>query len=322
MSTQPTRHVLVADDEPHIGRIIKMKLEQGPFEVSLAYDGREALEMLAQHDDVSLVILDLMMPHLSGLDVLAAIREDPRWHDLPCIILTAAGQEQQHTRAMEPGRDRFSHQALQPKTALRASGRNWPGCQRRKRRPARREYLDRHSRGGVGSRFWPLSTPVRPKQLLPLASARPLLLDTVERLRPLADASRMLILTNASLVDSIVELLPGLASNAHHRRAKPAGTAAALTWAAQEITRRDGPGAIMVSVHADWAIGDDDGFRDTLNRAVAVAEWTTTRSSPSVSCRRDPIPGSDTSSLGPEIADGVRRVARFVEKPDRGRVPS
>src|SRR6185437_10697458 len=52
-------HVLVADDEPHIGRIIKMKLEQGPFAVTLAYDGREALEALAQDTDVALVMLDL-----------------------------------------------------------------------------------------------------------------------------------------------------------------------------------------------------------------------------------------------------------------------
>ena len=43
-------HVLVADDEPHIGRIIKMKLEQGAFRVTLAYDGREALDVLAQHE--------------------------------------------------------------------------------------------------------------------------------------------------------------------------------------------------------------------------------------------------------------------------------
>jgi two-component system, OmpR family, alkaline phosphatase synthesis response regulator PhoP len=115
VSTQATRHVLVADDEPHIGRIIKMKLEQGPFQVSLAYDGREALEMLGRNDDVSLVILDLMMPHLSGLDVLAAMREDPRWHDLPCIILTAAGQEQQHTRAMELGATDFLTKPFSPK---------------------------------------------------------------------------------------------------------------------------------------------------------------------------------------------------------------
>jgi CheY-like chemotaxis protein len=108
-------HVLVADDEPHIGRIIKMKLEQGPFRVTLAYDGREALEAMEREGDIGLVLLDLMMPQLSGLDVLARIRNDPRWRDLPCIILTAAGQEQQHRRAIELGASEFLTKPFSPK---------------------------------------------------------------------------------------------------------------------------------------------------------------------------------------------------------------
>ncbi|MFL5576777.1 MAG: PleD family two-component system response regulator [Gemmatimonadaceae bacterium] len=108
-------HVLVADDEPHIGRIIKMKLEQGPFRVSLAYDGREALDVLERDPDVALVLLDLMMPQLSGLDVLARIRADDRFRDLPCIILTAAGQEQQHRRAVELGASDFMTKPFSPK---------------------------------------------------------------------------------------------------------------------------------------------------------------------------------------------------------------
>ena len=107
--------MLVADDEPHIGRIIKMKLEQGPFRVTLAYDGREALQLLEQENDICLVLLDLMMPHLSGLDVLSAMRADPRWRDLPCIILTAAGQEQQHTSAMALGATDFLTKPFSPK---------------------------------------------------------------------------------------------------------------------------------------------------------------------------------------------------------------
>jgi len=107
--------VLVADDEPHIGRIIKMKLEQGPFRVSLAYDGREALEVLEHEPDVGLVLLDLMMPHLSGLDVLSTMRADDRWRDIPCIILTAAGEEQQHTRAMQLGATEFLTKPFSPK---------------------------------------------------------------------------------------------------------------------------------------------------------------------------------------------------------------
>ena len=109
------RHVLVADDEPHIGRIIKMKLEQGPFRVTLAYDGREALEIIAREHDIDIVLLDLMMPEKSGLDVLAAIRADERTRHLPCIILTAAGQEVQHRRAMELGASEFLTKPFSPK---------------------------------------------------------------------------------------------------------------------------------------------------------------------------------------------------------------
>ena len=107
--------MLVADDEPHIGRIIKMKLEQGPFRVTLAYDGREALEVLEREHDISLVLLDLMMPHLSGLDVLSAMRQNPRLRQVPCIILTAAGQETQQRRALSLGASEFLTKPFSPK---------------------------------------------------------------------------------------------------------------------------------------------------------------------------------------------------------------
>lgn len=114
-SELPRRHVLVADDEPHIGRIIKMKLEQGPFRVTLAYDGQQAIDVLEREPDIDLVLLDLMMPLRSGLDVLRHVRASERLRDLPCIILTAAGQEEQHQRAMELGADDFLTKPFSPK---------------------------------------------------------------------------------------------------------------------------------------------------------------------------------------------------------------
>jgi DNA-binding response OmpR family regulator len=108
-------HALVADDEPHIGRIIKMKLEQGPFRVTLAYDGREALDVLRREGDIGLVLLDLMMPYLSGLDVLAEMKRDDRLKNVPTIVLTAAGQEQQHHMAMELGASEFLTKPFSPK---------------------------------------------------------------------------------------------------------------------------------------------------------------------------------------------------------------
>jgi two-component system alkaline phosphatase synthesis response regulator PhoP len=111
-------HVLVVDDEPHVGRIIQMKLEQGPFRVTLAYDGIEALEALDREADVKVVWLDLMMPHVSGLEVLARMRANDRTKELPCVILTAAGNDTQRDRAMTLGATDFMTKPFSPKRLL------------------------------------------------------------------------------------------------------------------------------------------------------------------------------------------------------------
>jgi two-component system, OmpR family, alkaline phosphatase synthesis response regulator PhoP len=112
--TRPN-HILVADDEPHIGRIIKMKLEQGPFKVSLAYDGQEALDMINGPEQVDLAVLDLMMPRLSGLDVLKQIREQDKLKSLPCIILTAGGDAKHERDALALGATQFLTKPFSPK---------------------------------------------------------------------------------------------------------------------------------------------------------------------------------------------------------------
>jgi len=107
------RRVLVADDEPHIGRIIKMKLEHGPFDVTLVYDGAEAAAAV-ERDGFDLILLDLMMPELTGLDVLDRIRAK-HGPELPAVILTAAGQDEQQHAAMERGATAFLTKPFSPK---------------------------------------------------------------------------------------------------------------------------------------------------------------------------------------------------------------
>jgi mannose-1-phosphate guanylyltransferase len=172
--------------------------------------------------------------------------------------------------------------------------------------------------GGVGSRFWPLSTSQRPKQLLPLVSDRPLLLESVERLRPIAPSSQTLILTNASLVAPIAALLPEIPGENLIAEPRPSGTAPALAWAAERIRERAGDNAVMISVHADWAIGDGDGFRTALRKAAAAAARHESLLTVGVVPSR-PDPGLGYIQPDGEIAPGVRRVARFIEKPDRAR---
>ena len=172
--------------------------------------------------------------------------------------------------------------------------------------------------GGVGSRFWPISTPARPKQLLPLATDAPLLSDALARLAPAVPPERTLILTNAGLVDAIAELAPSIPRANLIAEPRPAGTAAALAWAAHEIARRGGRDAVMLSLHADWAVGDPEGFRAALSRAADAAEQHGALVTVGiVPVRADP--GFGYIQPGDDVGEGVRRVARFIEKPDRER---
>jgi mannose-1-phosphate guanylyltransferase len=172
--------------------------------------------------------------------------------------------------------------------------------------------------GGVGSRFWPLSTPQRPKQLLPLVGKKPLLVEQLDRLKAIAPPSRTLILTNASLVRAIRRAAPRIPAANVIAEPKPAGTAAALAWASHLIAQRAGEDATMISVHADWSIGDAEGFRQTLTCAATAAETTNGLVTVGIVPTR-PDPGFGYIEPGEVMADGVRRVARFVEKPTRER---
>lgn len=174
--------------------------------------------------------------------------------------------------------------------------------------------------GGVGSRFWPLSTPERPKQLLPLVSSEPMLGATLRRMQPLAAPKHTLVLTNASLAGAVRQLAPDLPPRNIIAEPRPAGTAAALAWAADTVLRLAGPDAVMLCVHADWAIGDEPGFREALERAARAAEKHHALITIGVvPTRGDPGFGYIQPAelvRGEEI---LRRVERFIEKPDRAR---
>jgi len=85
------RKILVVDDEPDIVELLKYHLEREGFRVLAAFDGREALELtVKEHPD--LLILDLMLPGLEGLEVCRRLRRDPTTVSLPILMLTAKGE--------------------------------------------------------------------------------------------------------------------------------------------------------------------------------------------------------------------------------------
>jgi mannose-1-phosphate guanylyltransferase len=150
---------------------------------------------------------------------------------------------------------------------------------------------------------------------------RPLLINTVDRLRELVPLSNILILTNASLAQAVATALPDIPADNIVAEPKPAGTAAALTWAAREIEKQTGPDSTMVCVHADWAIADDNGFRQALDAAMRVAAEESALVTVGVIPTR-PDPGFGYIQPGEKTSSGARKVTRFVEKPSRIRAES
>ncbi|MDX2474098.1 MAG: response regulator [Candidatus Krumholzibacteria bacterium] len=94
--------ILVADDEPHIRRILQFLLEQEGFEVQMAEDGEEAWKAVASFQP-DLVLLDVMMPRMDGFAVLEIIRAGFETARLPVILLTAKGEEQDKVKGLKGG---------------------------------------------------------------------------------------------------------------------------------------------------------------------------------------------------------------------------
>ncbi len=100
------RTVLIAEDEPYIVQSLSFLLEKQGLQVSVASDGRQTLEMLrAAPPDI--LLLDLMMEHLTGFEVLEVVRSEEQLKHIRVLVLSARGQENDRRRALELGADRF-----------------------------------------------------------------------------------------------------------------------------------------------------------------------------------------------------------------------
>ncbi|MDP3774613.1 MAG: response regulator [Gemmatimonadales bacterium] len=112
-------HLLVIDDEPFIGRIVRMQFERGPYRVSIAGDGPSGLAFLRDNPDVDCVLVDVNMPGMSGLDVIEEAREDPHFKATTFVVLTAAGETGHAERAKALGAAAFLTKPFSPKKLFR-----------------------------------------------------------------------------------------------------------------------------------------------------------------------------------------------------------
>ena len=139
-------HVLVVDDEPAIVEIVRDYLADAGYRVSTAHSGDEALRQVRSIRP-DLIVLDLGLPGLDGLDVARTIRQSSR---VPIIMLTARSDEADRVVGLGARRRRLPRQAVQsPRAAGQGAGRaaaQRRGRRARRRAPARRRRADRRSR--------------------------------------------------------------------------------------------------------------------------------------------------------------------------------
>jgi len=107
------KRILIIDDEPEILRHVKKRLEANGFACTASLDPVEGLKE-ARTEKPNLILLDLMLPHMSGLGVLGEIKKDPALAKIPVVILTALGDEEVAMSAMDAGAVGFLNKSCSP----------------------------------------------------------------------------------------------------------------------------------------------------------------------------------------------------------------
>lgn len=101
-----TKTILIVDDEPNIVLSLEYMLEQAGYRVLVARDGQEALDTIAR-DTPDLVLLDVMLPKVSGFDVCQRVRTHPAWSRIRIVILSAKGREVEVAKGLALGADAY-----------------------------------------------------------------------------------------------------------------------------------------------------------------------------------------------------------------------
>ncbi|CAG1018474.1 Transcriptional regulatory protein WalR [Burkholderiaceae bacterium] len=112
-----SKTILIADDEPNIVISLEYLLKRDGYDVLVARDGQEALDMM-QLTTPDLVLLDVMLPRVSGFHVCQKIRENPAWSHVRVIMLTAKGRDVEMSKGMALGADIYVTKPFSTKDLL------------------------------------------------------------------------------------------------------------------------------------------------------------------------------------------------------------
>src|SRR5947209_10867619 len=100
------KHVLVVDDSPSVRRVVSNMLKQHGWEVQMARDGLEALDMIS-HETPAAVLLDIEMPRMDGYELIATVRAQQQYRMLPLVVLTSRAAAKHQQRAIQLGANSY-----------------------------------------------------------------------------------------------------------------------------------------------------------------------------------------------------------------------
>ena len=109
--------ILLVDDEPDIIEILRYNLSQEGYQVYSAKDGKSAIKK-AEKEIPNLIIMDVMMPHMDGIEACDIIRKNPIFNDTIIMFLTARGEDYSHVAAYDAGADDYITKPIKPKVFL------------------------------------------------------------------------------------------------------------------------------------------------------------------------------------------------------------
>jgi DNA-binding response OmpR family regulator len=109
-----TATALVAEDDDQLAQMLRFILEREGFLVHAAPDGRTALQLIGSLPAPAIVLLDVMLPHADGYELLARVRAQAGWQAVPVILLTARSQEQDIVRGLEAGANDYVVKPFKP----------------------------------------------------------------------------------------------------------------------------------------------------------------------------------------------------------------
>lgn len=124
--TAPSRRVLIVEDDVFMAQLLRFVLERQGMTVTVMADGADAMRRVTGPCDQDLVLLDLLLPRHSGMDVLARLRDAPGWGQVPVLVLSALDKGEDIARAFAMGADDFVTKPFNPDELLARLGRLLP----------------------------------------------------------------------------------------------------------------------------------------------------------------------------------------------------